>query len=56
VNSAAKTVTKPAAKPAAAQAAALPQTDEKQDSGMVAVGALAAGLALLGLAKPRKRA
>ncbi|KFL89206.1 hypothetical protein CNW10_1530 [Lactiplantibacillus plantarum] len=41
--------------PVAAQATALPQTDEKQSSSLMAVGLLAAGFSLLGLTKLRKR-
>ncbi|WP_072541172.1 CAP domain-containing protein, partial [Lactiplantibacillus plantarum] len=42
--------------PVAAQATALPQTDEKQSSSLMAVGLFAASLALFGLVKPRKHA
>ncbi|KZU44804.1 hypothetical protein Nizo2776_2973 [Lactiplantibacillus plantarum] len=42
--------------PVAAQATALPQTDEKQSSSLMAVGLLAVSLALFGLVKPRKHA
>ncbi|MCG0792051.1 cell surface protein precursor, LPXTG-motif cell wall anchor [Lactiplantibacillus plantarum] len=41
--------------PVVAQATALPQTDEKQSSSLMAVGLLAAGFSLLGLTKLRKR-